>query len=354
MATFTKRSTGFQAQVFLSGKRRAKTFSRLSDAKRWAAQMEADHANGVVEGSRLPLAHFIKLHREHILKAHKHPRHESAVLGYLLTDPISEIPAKDVTPKDVENWINRRRTIPSTTTGYIVKESTISRQLQILSAMFSRMVRNGDVLTNPCHGVEKPGEVPHRERVATEAEIEKLKLVSGFVEGEMPRNKMQIVCAAFILACFTGMRAGEMLRIERSWIDGRTIHLPAEATKTSTGRTIALCDRAKTIIDSVLELGFSPRIWGIDDASRDALWRKIRDKADLGAVRDSEGRIIEEGLNFHDGRATFCTWAASPGADGAPRLDVMSLARQTGHRNLKMLMRYYRPNIESFVDRLNK
>lgn len=79
----------------------------------------------------------------------------------------------------------------------------------------------------------------------------------------------------------------------------------------------------------------------------------MRDKAGLRDEYDSLGRLIRQGLTFHDGRATFCTWAASPGPDGAPRLDVLSLARQTGHKNLKMLMRYYRPSIESFADRLN-
>lgn len=69
-------------------------------------------------------------------------------------------------------------------------------------------------------------------------------------------------------------------------------------------------------------------------------------------MRDSQGRLIEQALHFHDGRATFCTWAASPGEDGAPRLDVMSLARQTGHRSVKMLMRYYRPDVSTFADRL--
>ena len=322
MATFTKRPKGYQAQICVNGLRRAKTFDRLSDAKRWAMQLESDLASGITEGSRLPLRHFIKLQASRLKEVHRHPRHECAVLGYLLDDPIADIPAKDVTTADINAWIERRRTIPSRQTGTIVKESTIARQLQILSAMFSKMVTDGKINKNPCHGAIKPNSVPHRERIATEDELEKLKLVSGWVEGTRPENRTQLVCAAFILACFTGMRAGEMLRIERSWIDGNTIHLPAEATKTSTGRTIALCDRAKAIIDVVLELDNEPRIWGLEDGTRESLWRKLRDKAGLQDVVDSEGRIIKQGLTFHDGRATFCTWAASPGPDGAPRLDV--------------------------------
>ena len=50
-----------------------------------------------------------------------------------------------------------------------------------------------------------------------------------------------------------------MMRIERSWIQARSIRLPAEATKTATARTVILCDRAKKIVDAVCAQGFAPR-----------------------------------------------------------------------------------------------
>ena len=93
-------------------------------------------------------------------------------------------------------------------------------------------------------------------------------------------------------------------------------------------------------------------MFGLAHATREALWGKIRDKAGLGAVRDSKGRVIREALRFHDGRATFATWAAMPGPDGAPRMDVLALARQLGHRDLKMLQRYYRPTAAQLASRL--
>lgn len=354
MATIRKRPSGsYQVEICVNRKRVAKSFSRLSDARRWANQMEEEANEGVSSDSKHPLSHFLSEHRDFVARAHKHPRHERAVLGYILSDPIANIPVGDIRQSDVEDWLERRRTIPSCETGRIVKESTILRQLSILSSLFSKLVREGIIQKNPAHGVELPKDSAPRERVATDEKIERLKFVAGWEEGQIPQTKMQRVCAAFVLACLTGMRSGEMMRIERSWIRGRTLRIPAEATKTNTARVIALNDRALKILDDVCALGCEPSIWALTDGIRDALWRKIRDKADLRYEYDSRGRLIRQGLTFHDGRSTFCTWAASPGPDGAPRLDVLSLAIQTGHKNLKMLMRYYRPSIESFADRLN-
>ena len=48
-----------------------------------------------------------------------HTRHESAVIGCFLEDPISSIPIHSVTSKDVEAWIERRRTIPSGVSGLL-------------------------------------------------------------------------------------------------------------------------------------------------------------------------------------------------------------------------------------------
>lgn len=248
--------------------------------------------------------------------------------------------------------MERRRTVPSRATGKIVTEATIRRQLEMISGFFSWAVEQKLIKENPCRGVKKPAESDARERVANDEEIERLKIAANWEEGMIPRTKTQRVCAAFVLSCLTGMRSGEMMRIERSWIRGNVLWIPMEATKTDHFRKIALSERARKILDDVVSLGIEPSIWGLSDGSRDSLWRKIRDRAGLGEVRDSQGRLIEQALHFHDGRATFCTWAASPGEDGAPRLDVMSLARQTGHRSVKMLMRYYRPDVSTFADRL--
>jgi integrase len=225
--------------------------------------------------------------------------------------------------------------------------------MTLMSSIFNDAIRKGLATENPVRTAEKPREPEHRERTASERDIQLLLAASGWDGESVPANSVQMVMAAFLLSCRTGMRSGEMLRIERPWIDGRVIHLPADATKTGSRRDVALGLSAMRILELILAAGHKPAIFGLSDQVRDQLWRRVRDRAGLGPVVDSAGRVVSEGLNFHDARATFCTWAASPDPKtGAPRLDVLALARQTGHRNLRMLQRYYRATAEQIADRL--
>ena len=153
--------------------------------------------------------------------------------------------------------------------------------------------------------------------------------------------------AVFVFCCHTGMRSGEALKLQRAWISGRTITIPKEAVKTRANRVIALSREAVAVLNDMRAAGRYPTIAGVTDWNRDALFRKVRDRLNLGDVADSEGRVIKQGLHFHDSRAYFCTHAAK-------KIDVLSLARQTGHKSIKMLMRYYRPDAEGIADMLDK
>ena len=168
-----------------------------------------------------------------------------------------------------------------------------------------------------------------------------------------PRTLPQLVVLAFEFACATGMRIGEILQLHADWINGNTIHLPKEITKTGFKRDVALSSEAKRLLALAENFGGYSRSYfsALDSQQRDALWRKIRDMADLGPKRDKNGLLLEEGLNFHDSRATFATWAASiDPVTNKPRLDVLALAKQTGHRDLAMLQRYYRANSSVIQD----
>ena len=85
--------------------------------------------------------------------------------------------------------------LPSRATGKIVTEATIRRQLEMISGFFSWAVEQKLIKDNPCRGVKKPAESDARERIASDDEIERLKIAAGWEEGMIPRTKTQRVCA---------------------------------------------------------------------------------------------------------------------------------------------------------------
>lgn len=336
-----------------SGVKRQKNFKTLAEAKRFSALMELSPE---AKRAHVSLAALLEEYRDKVTPRKKGARNEALKIDCLARRPFAQKKLADISSADIVEYIEQRAQEKSTKYEGLISPSTIIKEINILSGVFAYGIKKGLLVKNPVKGVKRPKAPEHRERVASEDDIARLLQCGGWDGESVPDNLIQLTLAAFLFACRTGMRSGEILAIEEAWIDGRVIHLPKEATKTDSHRDVALSKDALRILDLVRARGDKPQIFGaLSNASRDALWRRVRDRAGLGPVTDSEGRVIKEGLNFHDSRATFATWAASPDPKtGAPRLDLLALARQTGHKNLKHLQWYYRASAEDIANRLDQ
>lgn len=353
MASVSKYGNRYRVQYYLDGVKKSKYFDSRQEAKSFAARLDLAP---VQFASKLTFGNLIEEYRDTVTVTKRGFREETIRINRLLRYPIARIRLTELTTQDIQAFINQRGR-EKTKTGEQISPATVIREYCHITGILHYAVRAGYISKSPTVGVKLPKKPEHRERVATEEEIQKLMASVGWDGESAPDNLLQLVILAFVLSCRTGMRAGEILKLETSWIDDRVIHLPKEATKTATRRDVALTREALRLLNLAIEANKTngPRIFsGLSDRNRDALWRKARDRCGLGPVKDSAGRVITEGLNFHDGRATFATWAA--GADpktGAPRLDVLALARQTGHRDLKMLQKYYRASADQIAARLD-
>ena len=354
MASFQKVKNGWRVHLCIDGHRRSRIFKTKAQAKAWAESFISSKKKLGTQQCNLLLKDVLEEYSNKVTFMKRGCKEELRRIVALQKDlSISEMRISDFTPEDIESWLRRRIGAISPYTGRPVKSSTVARYYTLLKAVFNRAVAWKYIEASPCDVVMCPVLEDHRQRVATEEEIERLKLVAQWSEDEIPTLNCQRVIAAFIFACYTGMRIGEIVELEESWIEGNSIHIPREVTKTYHGRTIAVPNHAMNILNLVLKANFRPNIFGLKTFQHDATFRRMRRYAGLDAVYDSQGNLVKEGLNFHDSRATFCTWAASPAADGSPRLDVLALARQLGHRNLKNLLRYYRKDATDLIDRLN-
>jgi putative integrase/recombinase len=342
MASISKTPSGTYAVSYrVNGKQTKRTFKDKKLALRFRDVVDMDPS---VKSTRVTVGELMLAYRDKMSAKKRGARAEGLRLTALARRTFASIRLDKVTHRDLQAFVDERTTE--------VAPATVVREVATLSAVFAWAKSQDLILESPTRGLVLPRPPEHRERVASDEDIEKLLAASGWDGKSPPCNNMQTVIAAFLFSCRTGMRAGEILQLEVSWIDGCVIHLPASATKTATRRDVALGKDALRLLALVKEANGND-LFQMRSGLRDALFRKVRDRAGLGPVLDSHGNVIKEGLHFHDGRATFATWAASPDPEtGAPRLDVMALSRQTGHRDLKMLMRYYRATAQEIAKRL--
>ena len=127
------------------------------------------------------------------------------------------------------------------------------------------------------------------------------------------------------------MRSGEIVGLtwERVDLERRVAHLPL--TKNGTARDVPLSQEAVRLLEALPRL--TPA-FGLTDAQRDILWRKLRARAKV------------DGLTFHDARHQAIT-------NLAKKLDVLPLARMVGHRDIRQLMTYYNETAEDLAKRLD-
>lgn len=128
------------------------------------------------------------------------------------------------------------------------------------------------------------------------------------------------------------MRAGEIVGLswERIDLERRVAHLPM--TKGGVARDVPLSSEAVRLLRALPRM---EPVFGLSSSQLDALWRKIKGKARV------------DGLTFHDGRA----WALTK---LARKVDVLTLAKISGHRDLSILMNtYYRETAEDIARRLD-
>lgn len=222
-----------------------------------------------------------------------------------------------LTEADVAAWRNERLKA--------VSGATVRREMGLLGAILDACRREWKwCATNPVQDVRKPpGSPPRRAGVPTTATTALSPMLCG------PSGKQ--VLRAFLLAIETAMRKGEILSLRWDQISGSVAFLPR--TKNGDARSVALSQAALAILEQ--QRGLDPEmVFTVDSASADALFRKAVKKAGIAD------------LHFHDSRSEAITRLSK-------KLDVLELARQVGHRDLKSLMHYYHASAEDMAKKLD-
>lgn len=339
MASFKKVAGGWCVQVRRKGVYASRTFATKAQAAAWAAAEEA----AILAGSRgqfpqRTLADAIdRYQREVTAKKTKASAKRAECLRFaaFLRD-FPQLAGKvlhEITAADLAQWKLARLEK--------VSGASVLREAQQLRPVWT-VARREWLWTgeSPWPDVELPRKAHARTRRAAWQEVLLMLRSVGYRPGVAPASPQQEAVCAYLVSLHTALRSGEVLGLARSNVDlvRRVYRLDEHKTVGAVGRRLVpLTPRAArvlAVLDAAAKAAGRDRYFTIGDASRDALFRKVRD------------RMMIEGLRFHDARATALTLLAK-------RYDVMTLARISGHRDINELYNtYYRETGEEVAARL--
>lgn len=327
MASISRHKGGYRAQVYVRRKRRSRVFRTMREAQAWAAAEETTLASA--PASRHTLRELVERYVEEVMAAKKGGDHEARQARALLRDfpALAGKRLADLDTPDMAAWRDARLKV--------VSDATILRQINWLRHAF-RIAREEWkwMEANPLKGLRLPKSPAARTRRVSPKEVRQLCRGLDYRPGQAPQTKQQEVALAFMVGLRSGMRAGEILSLGKSNLDlTRRVASVSHKTQHLTGkpRDVPLTRQAIRLLRPVAQ---SKRCFTLSSAVLDVLFRKARD------------RLMIEDLHFHDSRAEALTRLAR-------KVDVMTLAKISGHKDVRILVNaYYRETAEQIAARL--
>ena len=368
MGTITKRGElQWQAKVRRKGyPSQSRTFMYKEDAERWVRAIEREQeTTGFVdrrEAEKNTLAEVLKRYQKEITPNKKSAAIESVKIDVLLRDTaLVGLKMTAITSAEVAKWRDRR--LREVTGG------TVNREIDVLSTVLNHARREWNIhVENPIPCIKRPEKARSRDRrLSPEEESYLFAALTGgerqtdgtFTKGA--RNPWLLPLVQ--LALETAMRRGELLSLRWENVDlkRRTAHLPD--TKNGDARTVPLSTRAVSILNELAsqpdhklneptEQATGPVFGTTAMALRKGFTRAVeRARDEYVADCRKLGRKPLPGflcdIHFHDTRHE----AASRLAEKLS--NVLELSAVTGHRDLRMLKRYYHPRAEDLARKLD-
>lgn len=375
MATIRRRGRRYEVQVRRKGHSPvSRSFSRLSDAREWARTMETRADRGDLAPDRsalrsITLADLIKRYRDEVLPDKKGGEFETIMLNAFLRHRICRKTLDILTPADFAAWRDERTSRAKTNRPITLKSakrilSPIQRLIQVAMDEWEIPLRE-----NPVARLNLNVKDNRRERRLREGELARI------VEAA-ESNRNPYILPIVLFALETAMRRGEILAMCWQHVDLKRLSVAIPESKNGYSRMIPLTDRAKAILLSIAGCrsgGDQPSVTvmqgeiyekrlsnGIVDTSRVFNWNsnnRISEKERIFpvsamAVRMAWDRLMKRAgivdLHFHDLRHEAISRYFELG------LTVPEVASISGHRDLRMLMRYAHADLERIRMRLRK
>ena len=309
MSSITKVKSGYQARVRRKNyPTQVKNFQYRSDAKSWALATERAIATGTLAVAEGTLGKLLERYSSEITPTKRASAIEALRIEKIKRSWISEIPLTDLKSFHLAKYRDERLKE--------VQGNATTRDLSLISDAINRATKEWNIrlIENPVKQVTKPPSNKPRDRRLEEGEED--ILLQGCSAALNPYFK-----ALVIVAIETAMRRGELLGLERKYlnINNRTAYLPM--TKNGDSRTIPLSSRAIEEIRNV-PIHISGKVFPISETALRGQWRRTMKRTGI------------KNLRLHDLRHEATTRFFELG------LNIMEVSTITGHKDLKMLKRY--------------
>lgn len=322
MASIQRLGAKWRAQVYVKGIRESDTFRTKQEAAAWALQREAE-----LKGAKLPDKSFgdaMKRYGQEVAPSHAGEKWELVRLNSLMKTAIAKRKLSGLTGADFAKWRDER--------GRDVKPATTAREMNLMRSVLEAARRDWQwIRENPMQDVRWPQTPKGRARGVAENEVRDLAMAFGVWNNLRADTATHRVGLAFLFAIETAMRSGEICALTWGNVFFGSQYVVLPKTKNGDSREVPLSKRAMDILRAIPKE--DGPVFGLDDALRDALWRKVRDTTPHREV------------HFHDSRSEAISRLSK-------KLDVLELARVIGHRDLKSLMIYYRASTAELAKRL--
>ena len=324
MATFRKRGDKWRVEVRKQGVYDSASFGSKLQAREWAHRREVEIETGEnFDPVEKTLLDALSRYSIEVSGTKKGARWERIRLEAFKKYPVADMSFARIKAPDIAEWRDARLRQ--------VKPSTVNRELNLLSSVFSVAQREWHwSKNNPVKEIKRPRNPKPRDRRISSDEIDRCLLALGY-EGAV-HNRQTEIAVIFLIALETAMRLGEICGLSWADIDLDSRFVRLEDTKNSTRREVPLSREAVRLFGLLGNNG--GKCFAVAPGSASTLFRRAVHNAEINDLR------------FHDSRHEGLTRLAR-------KLDVLDLARMVGHRDPRSLMIYYNPTATEIALRLD-
>ncbi|MGN6282051.1 MAG: tyrosine-type recombinase/integrase [Frateuria sp.] len=322
MASIIKRGDRWQARIRRKGfPILSESFARRFDAEAWARKVEGELERGIWRDNReaesTTLRELLDRYESEKTAQKRGCVQELSVLAALKDERVAARPLASIRSQDVaalrDAWQKQ---------GY--RPATVRRRLSVLSHAFevARKEWGMEGLINPVRLISQPTVRNGRDRRVTGAELDAI----------CASSRSPALVALIGLAVETAMRRSELVDLRWADIDLERRVVRLQQTKNGDARDVPLTSAAVEIFRG-LERREDGRVF------------EMRADSVTQAFDRACGKAGVDDLRFHDLRHEATSRLAE-------KLQLHELAKVTGHRDMRMVARYYHPRAEDLARKL--